>query len=349
MSGSIVADFQADVELSTGPESEATRTRTVVSDEQIGFALDGTKRTIDLSNVFDIVQDVSQLREAESTETVTLAFRADGRRETISISANVETLVKFQLVLYKQLLNGTDVVAESRSPVRKNESEPRDYQLAVTDSQIRLQPDCRRDPIGIRREDVTKFKTPSNFLAKSSQDPVITIYSDTSHRVVKTIIRMPSFRTLNLLGRYLRAELLSIDEIGAAFGRQQTTELLLVDDDPHDLEMAEVFLQEQSDRFSITTAPGAPEALDILEKTKRDTGPVDCIVSDYRMPGMDGLELLNEVRERYSELPFILYTGQGTNKVAKRAILDDVTDYVEKDVGREQYEILAERIKKAAR
>ncbi|NPB82132.1 HTR-like protein, partial [Shigella sonnei] len=52
---------------------------------------------------------------------------------------------------------------------------------------------------------------------------------------------------------------------------------------------------------------------------------------------------------RYPELPFILYTGQGSEAVAKQAILDDATDYVEKDVGREQYEVLAERIRKAVR
>jgi CheY-like chemotaxis protein len=347
--GSIVADFQANVQLSTGPESGATQTRIVLSDEQIGFALDGTKQTVNLSDVFDIVQGVSQIKEAESTATVTLAFRADSRREIISISTDVKTLVRFQQVLYKQLLNGTDVVATSQSRSGTNESEPRDCQLAVTDSQICLRPDEKIEPIIVRRDGVTKFKTPSNFAASDSHDPVVSIYSDTTHRVVKTTIRMPSFRTLNLLGRYLRADLLSVDEIGGESDRQQTIEILLVDDNAHDLEMAEVFLQEQSNRFSIIAASSAQEALDLLEKKANNTGLADCIVSDYQMPGMDGLEFLNEVRERYPKLPFILYTGQGTKKVVKQAILDDVTDYVEKDVGGDQYKILAERTTKAVR
>jgi DNA-binding NtrC family response regulator len=53
------------------------------------------------------------------------------------------------------------------------------------------------------------------------------------------------------------------------------------------------------------------------------------------------------VRQRYPDLPFILFTGQGNEEIAKQAILDDVTDYVEKGVGTDQYALLAERIWKA--
>jgi len=65
--------------------------------------------------------------------------------------------------------------------------------------------------------------------------------------------------------------------------------------------------------------------------------------------GMAGMGLRNAVRGGYPTLPFILYTGQGSERVAKQAILDDVTDYVEKDVGPGQYEVLASRIEKAVR
>ncbi len=160
---------------------------------------------------------------------------------------------------------------------------------------------------------------------------------------------MPSFRALNLFGRYLRADLLSTDKIGTTAGFNDTIEILLVDDDPHDIEMAEVFLQEQSDQFSFTSVLTASDGLDALNQVDTPAEFFDCIVSDYQMPGTDGLGFLNEIRERYPNLPFILYTGQGSKKVIKQAILDDVTDYVEKGVGREQYEILSERIRKAVR
>ena len=348
LTGSIVADFRADVELSNWGDESSGRTRVVVTDEKIGFATDGTKRAIALSDVFDIVQGVSPRTDRGSTGTVTLAFRAGDRRATASISAEVETLVKFQRLLYQQLLNETEVVAKHSPGVGESETQSRTYRLVVTASTIRLERDDD-DPIVIRRSDVTEFKTPADIFDGSDRKPVVVIYAEREGRVAKTTISMPSFRSLNLFGRYLRADLLSTDAIGYAAEREGTIELLLVDDDPHDLEMAELFLKQQSDRFSTTSVSSAAGGLDVLEEgTDGDPG-VDCIVSDYQMPGMDGIEFLKEVRDRYPELPFILYTGQGSEEVAKRAILDDVTDYVEKDVGLEQYEILAERVLQAVR
>ncbi len=349
MPRSIVADFHAEVELSDSTEEKSLQSRIVVSDKKIGVAIDGTKRTIEFSSIFDIVQGVSRLQEAGSTETVTLAFWSDNQRETISISTDVEILVKFQKVLYKRLLNGIEVVAMCRSRTGATKSEPHTYQISVTGSQIRLQPDETDDQVVIRRDNITKFKTPSNSLTDGGQEPAAVIYSHTGNRINKTTICMPSFRTLNLFGRYLRADLLSTDEIGTTTGSKNTIEILLIDDDPHDLEMAEVFLKEQSDRFSFTSALSASDGLDALNQADSPAEFFDCIVSDYQMPGTDGLEFLNEIRERYPNLPFILYTGQGSKKVIKQAILDDVTDYVEKGVGREQYDILSERIRKSVR
>lgn len=74
---------------------------------------------------------------------------------------------------------------------------------------------------------------------------------------------------------------------------------------------------------------------------------VDCIVSDYDMPRQNGLEFLNTIRGDYPELPFILFTGKGSEEVASKAISAGVTDYLQKGPGTEQYSLLANRIKNA--
>jgi PAS domain S-box-containing protein len=74
---------------------------------------------------------------------------------------------------------------------------------------------------------------------------------------------------------------------------------------------------------------------------------VDCIVSDYDMPGRNGLAFLDAVREDHPNLPFILFTGKGNEEIASRAISAGVTDYLQKDRGTGQYAVLANRIRNA--
>ncbi|HSG72327.1 MAG TPA: PAS domain S-box protein, partial [Planctomycetaceae bacterium] len=73
----------------------------------------------------------------------------------------------------------------------------------------------------------------------------------------------------------------------------------------------------------------------------------DCVVSDYDMDSQDGIEFLEQFRERYPKLPFILYTGKGSEEVASDAISAGVTDYLQKGSGLDQYTVLANRINNA--
>ncbi|MBU0680967.1 MAG: sigma-54 dependent transcriptional regulator [Proteobacteria bacterium] len=77
--------------------------------------------------------------------------------------------------------------------------------------------------------------------------------------------------------------------------------------------------------FHCTLCGDGLEALKILEKTA-----IELILSDQLMPGMDGLELLQEVRERYAHIPFILLTGHGHIAGAVAAIKQGAFDYLEK-------------------
>jgi GAF domain-containing protein len=74
-------------------------------------------------------------------------------------------------------------------------------------------------------------------------------------------------------------------------------------------------------------------------------GPeVHAVVSDYDMPGENGIEFLERVRSTYPDLSFGLFTGQGDEDVASEAISAGVSDYLQKGTGTEQYAVLADRV-----
>ncbi|QAU14158.1 PAS domain S-box protein [Halorubrum sp. BOL3-1] len=118
--------------------------------------------------------------------------------------------------------------------------------------------------------------------------------------------------------------------------------ILHVDDEPDFIELVTTFLERKNEQFQVGTATSASDGLDQLAADE-----YDCIVSDYDMPGQDGIEFLEAVREDYPDLPFILYTGKGSEEVASDAITAGATDYLQKGSGTEQYELLANRITNA--
>ncbi|WP_167837315.1 hybrid sensor histidine kinase/response regulator [Halosimplex halophilum] len=118
--------------------------------------------------------------------------------------------------------------------------------------------------------------------------------------------------------------------------------VLHVDDDRDVSELTATFLERADERFTVETAADAAEGLDRLEDCA-----FDCVVSDYEMPGLDGIEFLERVRESCPELPFILFTGKGSEAVASEAISAGVTDYLQKETGTDQYTVLANRVANA--
>src|SRR6056297_3239217 len=86
--------------------------------------------------------------------------------------------------------------------------------------------------------------------------------------------------------------------------------VLHVDDDQSLIDVTATFLTQEDDRFVVEGATSGVEGLDRLDDD------VDCVISDYEMPEMDGLEFLEAVREQWSTLPFILFTAKGSDVVS---------------------------------
>jgi PAS domain S-box-containing protein len=112
-----------------------------------------------------------------------------------------------------------------------------------------------------------------------------------------------------------------------------------VDDERDFAELAADMLEREDDRFDIETVTSASDGLDRLADEE-----YDCVVSDYDMPGQNGIDFLKAVREDHPNLPFILYTGKGSEEIASDAISAGVTEYLQKGSGTGQYAVLANRV-----
>lgn len=119
--------------------------------------------------------------------------------------------------------------------------------------------------------------------------------------------------------------------------------VLYVDDEKGLLQLGKAFLEKMGS-FSVDIRGSAREALQFLESSS-----CDVIVSDYQMPGMDGLDLLLQVRSLYGRLPFILFTGRGREEVVIEAINRGVDFYLQKGGDfKAQFAELALKIRQAS-
>lgn len=118
--------------------------------------------------------------------------------------------------------------------------------------------------------------------------------------------------------------------------------VLHVDDEPEFGDMVAEFLEREDAQLDVTTVTSAAAGIERL-----DGAQFDCVVSDYDMPDQNGLQLFESVRDSHPDLPFILFTGKGSEEVASDAISAGVDDYLQKQGGTGQYTLLAHRITNA--
>jgi PAS domain S-box-containing protein len=113
---------------------------------------------------------------------------------------------------------------------------------------------------------------------------------------------------------------------------------LLVDDDPALLEALPQALKLRMNGIEIETCETASEALARIK-----AADFDAIVSDIKMPGMDGLALLNEIRELQPKTPTLLITGHGDHDLAVQALRGGAYDFVQKPIDRDYFVASLER------
>ena len=115
------------------------------------------------------------------------------------------------------------------------------------------------------------------------------------------------------------------------------TRVLLVDDEEDFVEMLSLRLQEAGEKVS--AAYSGEECLDALAKTH-----IDVVVLDIKMPGMDGMETLVEIKKRFPLVEVIMLTGHGSAETAVEGMKLGAFDYLMKPA---EFEELTSKLQRA--
>ena len=99
--------------------------------------------------------------------------------------------------------------------------------------------------------------------------------------------------------------------------------ILVVDDAPDTLELLQRNLESRG--YQVFTAPNAMEAIKILETTA-----VDLVITDLKMPGASGIELIRHIRENFRDIEVMMITGYPTIESAVKAVKSGAEEYLTK-------------------
>jgi PAS domain S-box-containing protein len=117
--------------------------------------------------------------------------------------------------------------------------------------------------------------------------------------------------------------------------------LLHVDDEDNQLRLVRLYLERADVAFEITSVSSPFDALRRAEEEE-----YDCIILDYRLPYLTGIDLAQKIRER-QKVPILLYTGHGSEEVAEKAFAVGIDDYLRKEFDPAHYQVLVRRIQAA--
>jgi len=114
-------------------------------------------------------------------------------------------------------------------------------------------------------------------------------------------------------------------------GRKIKT-VLVVDDEQENLRTYEEILHDMA--YNVLLQPDGDSALALL----RENAAVDLIITDFRMPGMNGIEFITELRRTRPFVPVIMITAYGNIETYLHSVSLGVFEYVHKPVNKEEFE-----------
>ena len=106
--------------------------------------------------------------------------------------------------------------------------------------------------------------------------------------------------------------------------------ILIIDDEPDMLKLLSMILREKTP-YEISTTNNPLEALELIKN-----GRFDLVISDLKMPGLDGIEIIEAVKRLDEDTPVVIITAYGTVESASEAMLKGGFDFITKPFRKEQ-------------
>jgi DNA-binding NtrC family response regulator len=116
--------------------------------------------------------------------------------------------------------------------------------------------------------------------------------------------------------------------------------ILIVDDEPDMLKLLSMIIKEKTP-YEVTTTNNPLEALELAKK-----GGFDLVITDLKMPGLDGMELLDAIKRVDEDIPLIIITAYGTVEAAAEAMQKGGFDFITKPFRKEHILFSIERAMK---
>jgi two-component system, NtrC family, response regulator len=113
--------------------------------------------------------------------------------------------------------------------------------------------------------------------------------------------------------------------------------ILVVDDEENMLQMLKTFFTEKE--YTCFTASNGTDALALLDKEQ-----VDVVITDMKMPGMDGLELLKKIKEQYEKISAVIMTGFSEEYTTTEALNMGADGYITKPFRNKELLLILKRI-----
>ncbi|MDH5201764.1 MAG: response regulator [Nitrospirota bacterium] len=120
-------------------------------------------------------------------------------------------------------------------------------------------------------------------------------------------------------------------------GGTMPEKLLVVDDEPDMLRLLSMIIKEKTP-YEVVTTNNPLEALELAKQ-----GGFDLLIADMKMPGLDGIALLESVKRFDEDIPVIIITAYGTVEAAVETIRKGAFDFITKPFKKEQILVTVER------